>query len=426
MRTRAAQKPKRSRLPAPDTKPTTAGLEDVRAVRLEAFRQHERNANDGTARGREMLEASFERYGAGRSILVDRHGVAIGGNKSLDTTDPATVARVLESAGGGELALEHVDPPYGMGKEADGIANDNLYREKLDAFQIAWWRAWAPHLAANGSAYVWGTAEDLWRLWYVGGLRDEPGLMVRNEVVWSKGSAFGMASELAHSFPTSTERALFLMRGQQFLGNQNKADFWEGYEELRAWLERERERAGWTNTDVNRLTHTNMAGHWFTRSQFHPITRKHYEILQAAAAGVAFVESYQDLFARIFPGLRQAGKRHRRDISAAMRDTRTYFDNTHDAMTDVWEFPRVFGAERFGHATPKPVAMSERAILSSCEPFGLVGVPFGGTAPEVIACEQTGRRAAVVELEPRYCQIILARWEAFTGRQARKVGEAIR
>jgi hypothetical protein len=59
-----------------------------------------------------------------------------------------------------------------MGKENDGVQNDNLYAEKLDAFQMEWWKAVRPHVEDNGSAYIWGNAPDLWRLWYVGGLND--------------------------------------------------------------------------------------------------------------------------------------------------------------------------------------------------------------------------------------------------------------
>jgi len=55
-----------------------------------------------------------------------------------DSTKAEDVARVM---GGEKAVLVHADPPYGMGKEKDGVANDNLYREKLDAFQMAWWKA---------------------------------------------------------------------------------------------------------------------------------------------------------------------------------------------------------------------------------------------------------------------------------------------
>lgn len=338
-----------------------------------------------------------------------------------DTTDAAAIARLV---GAVPCSLVHADPPYGLGKEADGIANDNLHREALDAFQMSWWRAWCPVLAENGSAYVWGTAPDLWRLWYRGGLGDEPGLMVRNEITWDKGAAFGMASDLHHSYPNATERCLFFMRGQQFLGNQNIADYWEGYEPLRSWLEAERDRAGWKNSDINRITDTNMAGHWLTKSQFHPIPERQYNVLAAAAEGRAFTEPYAELFARLFPDLRADGNAHRRELSAQLRESRTFFDNAHDTMTDVWRFPRVHGEDRFGHATPKPVAMVLRALRSSSEPGDVVGVPFGGTGPEVIAAEQLGaRRVVVAEIEPQYCQVIVDRWEAFTGAKAAKVGE---
>lgn len=349
----------------------------------------------------------------------------LGGHRLLcgDTTDPAAVARLVGDLG--PVALISADPPYGMGKEKDGILNDNLYESKLDAFQLQWWNAWATVHAENGSAYIWGTAPDLWRLWWSGGLKaaGAGALMVRNEIVWNKGAGFGMNSELHHQYPTATERALFLMRGQQFLGNQNVADYWEGYEPLRQWLEAERVRAGWSNTDVNKMTKTHMAGHWFTKSQFAPISRKHYDILAKNANGKAFATPYDEVFAQLFPTVRAGGNANRRDLAEQMREARTYFDNTHDKMTDVWEFPRVLGEERFGHATPKPVAMIERCIKSSADVAAVVAAPFAGTGPEFIAGEANGRRVVGMELKPEYCQIIIDRWEAFTGKKARRVAE---
>jgi hypothetical protein len=345
-----------------------------------------------------------------------------------DTTDPASVARVCK--GLPPLTLTHADPPYGMGKEADGIANDNLYDEKLDAFQMRWWRAWLALSAENASAYIWGHAPDLWRLWWRGGL-EHADLMVRNEIVWDKGvaSAGGVSLEgsaALHSFPTATERCLLLMRGQQFLGSQNKDDYWDGFEPLRAWLEAERDRAGWKNSDINRMTASHMAGHWFTKSQFAPIPRVHYETLAKAAKGRAFTTSYDDLFSQLFGTVKAGGNAYRRELSEQLRASRTFFDNTHDKMNDVWNYPRVVGAERFGHATPKPVAMVARALRSSSDTNDVVGVPFGGTCPEIIAAEQLGRRCVVLEIEPSYCQVIVDRWEAFTGQRAKKTGDAPR
>ncbi len=329
-----------------------------------------------------------------------------------DSTNPADVQRVADTA---TVTMIHADPPYGMGKESDGVLNDNLYGPKLDAFQMSWWRAWLPVLADNGSAYIWGNAPDLWRLWWAGGLSANPDLMVRNEIVWNKGSAPGMASAGEHSYVTATERCLFLMRGRQFLGNQNKDDFWEGYEPLRVWLCAQRDLIGWTNRDVDALTGTQMAGHWFTQSQFIPISAKHYATLRDAAAGRAFVKGYDELFAEMFPDLHGDPNAYRRDLAAQLRADRTYFDNTHDTMTDVWAFGRVVGEDRHGHATPNPVAMVERAIKSSSQPGDTIAAPFAGTGPEYIAGHKLDRVVVGMELEPAYCDVIARRYQEHTG-----------
>jgi DNA modification methylase len=311
-----------------------------------------------------------------------------------DCTDPATVARLM---GGEKAVLCHADPPYGMGKEKDGIANDNLYREKLDAFQMAWWRAARPHIEDNGSAYIWGNAEDLWRLWYVGGLKDSERLTLRNEIVWDKGHGQGMSSEDFRSYAPATERCLFFMLGEQGFNN-NADNYWEGWEPIRAYLEQERKRAGWDVPAMKRVVgHSDLSrDHWTGKSQWNFPPEDVYKKLQAAARGNAFKREYDDL---------------KREFYA----TRAYFDNAHDNMTDVWDFPRVTGDDRHGHATPKPVAMVERAIKSSCPDGGVVYVPFGGTAPEIVACQNLSRQCRAIELSPGYVAVAIQRFFDHTG-----------
>ena len=69
----------------------------------------------------------------------------------------------------------------------------------------------------------------------------------------------------------------------------------------------------------------------------------------------------------------------------------------------------------------KPLPLMERAIDNSSRPGALVLDPFAGSGSTLIAAERTGRVCAAVELDPRYCDVILARWEAFTGGQAERV-----
>lgn len=97
---------------------------------------------------------------------------------------------------------------------------------------------------------------------------------------------------------------------------------------------------------------------------------------------------------------------------------RSYFDNGHDSMRDVWEFSRVQGDDRHGHATPKPVLMMERVMHSSCPPGEIVAEPFLGSGSTLMGAETTGRKCYGMELDPKYCDVIIARWENFTGKKA--------
>jgi DNA modification methylase len=63
----------------------------------------------------------------------------------------------------------------------------------------------------------------------------------------------------------------------------------------------------------------------------------------------------------------------------------------------------------------------ERAINNSSKPGDLVLDLFAGSGSTLIACERTGRRCSAVELDPRYADVILARWERFAGESAERI-----
>jgi len=82
----------------------------------------------------------------------------------------------------------------------------------------------------------------------------------------------------------------------------------------------------------------------------------------------------------------------------------------------VWEHDKPVRNDL--HPTMKPLALIERAISNSAAPRQLVVDPFLGSGTTVIAAQRTGRICFGMDLEPRYCDIILARWEAATGERA--------
>lgn len=336
--------------------------------------------------------------------LLGPHRVLCG-----DSTNPTDVARLMN---GRTAALLHADPPYGMGKEAEGVLNDNLYREKLDRFQMEWWAACRPHLDDNASAYIWGNAPDLWRLWYLGGLADTEYFELRNEIVWDKKSTPGMSSDLMTQYPYATERCLFFQFGQQFLSNVNADEFPDAWQPLLDYLSGEANAANLTPADVKAVCGVGMYGHWFTRSQFHVPAAKHYAALQAAYPK-HFQRPWQELKAE-WDKVKGTG---REIINGKQASARSYFDNSHDVMRDVWEFSRVHGDERFGHSTPKPVDMIARALKSSLPEEGIVLEPFGGTGSTLMAAQTTNRIAYTMELDPHYVDVICARYQQATGKQ---------
>lgn len=97
-------------------------------------------------------------------------------------------------------------------------------------------------------------------------------------------------------------------------------------------------------------------------------------------------------------------------------------------QTTVWEVASITNTERkvFNHSTPKPVGLFTIPIVKHLRSGEACYEPFAGSGPQFIAAEQCDVRCFGLELEPRFCQVIIDRWEAFTGLKAQKVGEAVR
>ncbi len=85
-------------------------------------------------------------------------------------------------------------------------------------------------------------------------------------------------------------------------------------------------------------------------------------------------------------------------------------------QTTVWNFDRP--SRNDVHPTMKPVALIEYPIMNSSRGGDLVLDLFGGSGSTLIACEKTGRHARLMELDPRYCDVIVKRWQDFTGQVA--------
>ena len=84
-------------------------------------------------------------------------------------------------------------------------------------------------------------------------------------------------------------------------------------------------------------------------------------------------------------------------------------------QTSVWRFDK---EKVKGHTTPKPVALIEKALNNSSKSGDLISDLFGGSGSTMIACEKTNRSSRMMELDPKYCDVIIKRWQDFTGKEA--------
>ena len=334
-----------------------------------------------------------------------------------DSTLKADVEKLMD---GKKADLVFTDPPYGMKKEKDGVLNDNLNYDDLLVFNKKWIPLTFEALKENGSWYCWGIDEPLMDIYshILKPMIKKNEITFRNYLTWFKGCAQGQKSAEFRSYPIASEKCLFIQKGIQAI-TLNADQYWEKYEPIRSYLENEAKKVGLTAKKLKEICGVGMYGHWFTKSQFTLIPKEHYKKIKEYYNG---------------QGINDALRREYDDLRREYDDLRAYFDNTHDNMNDVWNYEtNPFGAirneflkqieESGGHATPKPIALCARAIKSSSRENEIVLDVFGGSGSTLIACEQLNRKCYMMELDPKYCDVIITRWETLTGKKAELIKE---
>ena len=338
-----------------------------------------------------------------------------------DSTDRATVERLMD---GKKADMVFTDPPYGMKKEADGVLNDNLNFDDLLAFNKKWIPLSFDMIKENGSWYCWGIDEPLMDIYsdILKPMIKAKQIAFRNLITWDKGNGQGQLSEDFRMYPIADEKCLFVMCGgdsvQGFCVNAD--DYSDNMDKVRIYLESEIKKLNQSDKKIaNALGWKDgrTVNHWYSKSQFALPTKENYIALREYGNKVL---ASNDFLKKDYDELKKDYDELKKDFYAG----RAYFDNTHDNMNNVWHFSRPDSKEREatgGHATPKPIALCSRAIKSSSREGEIVLDLFGGSGSTLIACEQLKRKAYLMELEPKWCDVIIKRFENLTGQKAVKI-----
>jgi DNA modification methylase len=344
--------------------------------------------------------------------LLGKHRVMCG-----DSTVLTDVERLLC---GESVALVMADPPYFAKVDADWDNDFDGYEGFLD-FLRSVFSTWAPSLMDRGTA-GWWCAPDF--AWHIEGLLREH-FAIFNHIVWHKGQSLGTTvcvKDMRRWRPRS-ERLLLCEKQHSpdallasFNAKTAHIAARSAYENIIDRLIGWQKEAKLSLKEIDQCLGKNgMAGHYFGRSQWALPTEDAWGKLRPlfASRGVDIGEF--DAQRSEFDAQRSEFDAQRSEFDAQRRE----FDAQKGLnLTDVWEMSAPVGEERHGHPTPKPVAMISKLVSAHSRTEDLVADPFLGSGTTLIASEQLGRKCYGMEISPQYCDVIVNRWQQFTGKTA--------
>jgi DNA modification methylase len=397
-----------------------------------------RNANRGTARGRQLLRESLRELGGGRSILVDRTGQVIAGNKTLEEARELGLPILVVSTDGGALVV-HQRTDLDLVEQPD--ARRLAYADnRIGELNLEWDETLLAEDRARGIRLDGLFTDDEIERLLVHGLTtghtdvDEV-IAPPDTTTVQVGDFFALGDHrILCGDATRAETVARLLGTERPSLMVTDPPYGVSYDP--SWRHALHPDA---RTAIGRVSHDD-------RADWHPVWRLFpgdiayvwHGGLFADVVGRSLKAANFELRAQIIwvkPHLvLSRGAYHwkhepcwyavRAGASAAWAGDRT--------QTTVWEVPNLnpFGGDRTdineptGHGTQKPVRLFEIPLLNHTARGAAVFDPFLGSGTAVIAAETTGRRCFGIEIDPRYAQVIIARWERFTGESAVRLSGA--
>lgn len=388
------------------------------------------NANRGTARGQEALAASLQTYGAGRSILADRRGRVIAGNKTLEQAKrlglPITVVR---SDGRALVVVQRQDLDLDDASARALAIADNRIAE-LD---LAWDPAVLAQLKADGVAMeAFWTGEEWQRL--VGdALEADPAdvpVLAPAATTIQRGDLFALGRHrLLCGDATDAADVARLLEGASPRLMTTDPPYGVQYDPARRHRAYPRQR-----TAVGKVLNDDQIA-WPEAFQLFPgdivyvwHAGKFTATVAETLGTTGFEIRSQIVWVKNHFALSRSGYHwaHEPAFYAVRTGASANWQGDRTQST-VWQVPNLnaFGGAkdstddaRTPHSTQKPVRLFEIPFLNHTVIGDAVYDPFVGSGTAVIAAEKTQRTALAMDLDPAYVQVTLTRWETYTGQKA--------
>jgi DNA modification methylase len=399
-----------------------------RPLRLSDLRSDPHNANRGTDRGRAALERSLHEYGAGRAVLIDRHGTIIAGNKTVEQAKRLHIPlRVVKTDGQHLIAVQRNDLDLATDPRAKALA---IADNRVGELDLEWNVDMLKQLHADGldlSAF-WNDAEFATLFATpTAGLTDENAVVEPGPTDIVRGELFVLGRHrLLCSDATSAGDVTRLLNGVTPILMTTDPPYGVSYDP--AWRHRVNPQQ---RTAVGRVMNDDRA-EWAPAWKLFPGT-----VVYVWHAGLKAATVAADLAVAGFT-LRSQIIWHKQHFALSRGDYHWGHEPCWYAVrgkghwrgdrrqTTVWDVPNLnpIGGTRAaenvvtGHGTQKPVRLFEIPILNHTVAGEAVYDPFCGSGTAIIAAEKLGRGCFAMEIDPKYVNAAVTRWEQFTGHKA--------
>ena len=389
-----------------------------------------RNANKGTVRGREALDHSLLNYGAGRSVLIDRYGRIIAGNKTVERAKALNIpVKVVRTNGRDLVAVQRDDLDLASDPRARALAIADNRVAELD---LEWdVDTLKQHQADGLDLSAFWTDTEFAALFgeQRAGLTDENAVVAPGPTTIQRGDLFRLGRHrLLCGDATSAMDVTRVLDGFTPMLMATDPPYGVSYDP--AWRHRAMpsqrtavgrvlndDQSDWT--PAFRLFPGNVAYVWHAALKAPTVA--------AALAGADFEIRSQIIWVKQHFALSR-GHYHWAHEPAwyAVRKKASNVWRGDRKQTTVWEVDNLnpVGGHRSaenavtGHGTQKPVRLFVIPILNHTNPADAVYDPFCGSGTAIIAAEQTDRTCVAIDVDPVYVQVAVSRWEAFTGQRA--------
>jgi DNA modification methylase len=398
-----------------------------------------RNANKGTERGKELLLQSVRELGGGRSVLLDKNGTLIAGNKTFDAAQEAGLkVRVIEAGRGELIAVRRADLDL---SDDSGEARRLAYLDnRVGELDLEWD---ASVVAADAAAGL-----DLDALGFLDkelqGLLAQVDLQIEEEKT-DPAELIDKANELVQKWKVELGQIWMLGNHRLLIGDCTEMSA------IERLMGGEMAQICWTDPPWNvaygeNLQKENPQGYKKRKMKNDNLGEKFPAFIQAAVktiwqmcepgALIYLVMSAQE-WPVIDKALRDQGYHWsstiiwmKDQLVLSRKDYHTQFEpiwygwkesaaRIRSVMdrkqSDVWQIDRPKRSD--DHPTMKPLQLVERSLINSSLPGDIVFDPFVGSGTTLIVCEQLGRKCRAVELDPDYAAVVIERWAQFTGLQ---------